>query len=132
MVTHLCASQVGRRKTCEGPQSKNEGPMTESNQAVGQDSGAHAGTRAARIEAILRAALAPVAIDVEDESAAHAHHAGMRGATSHGETHFDVLVTSAAFDGLSRIARHRLVHDLLKDEFATGLHALSLHLETPK
>lgn len=87
------------------------------------------GPRARRIAAILRDALAPTVLDVQDESARHAHHAGMRGHPEGSETHFDVLVTSARFEGLSRVQRHRLVHDLLKDEFATGLHALSLHLD---
>ena len=86
------------------------------------------GTRAARLETVLRAQLAPAEVTVADRSAEHAGHGGARAG---GETHYDVLVVSARFDGLSRIARSRLVHEALRDEFAGGLHALSLTLRTP-
>ena len=48
-----------------------------------------------------------------------------------GETHFALLVVSAAFAGLGRVQRSRLVHDALDEEFRAGLHALSLTLRTP-
>ena len=82
-------------------------------------------TRADRIHACLTAAFAPVLLDVTDESALHAGHAGAR---SEGETHYRVLMVAASLDGLSRVARSRAVHDALAPEFASGLHALSLAL----
>jgi BolA protein len=63
-----------------------------------------------------------------DESAKHAGHAG---AQPGGETHYRLTLVSTAFDGLSRVARQRLVYGALREEFDTGLHALSLDLKTP-
>lgn len=84
--------------------------------------------RAARIRSALLARLSPTSIEVEDESARHAGHAG---AVAGGETHYNVLLVSAAFEGLGRVARHRLVNEALAEEFSGGLHALSLVLRTP-
>ena len=81
-----------------------------------------------RIVARLTAALHPVALDVVDESDRHAGHAGAR---EGGGTHYRVRVVSARFEGRSRVERHRLVHDLLKAEFADGLHALALAAKAP-
>lgn len=81
------------------------------------------------IRSKLAEGLAPERLTVEDESAKHAGHAGWRPG---GETHFRVEITSAAFRGQARVARQRLVYDLLKDEFAAGLHALSLSTRTPE
>ncbi|MDE7539973.1 BolA family protein [Gluconobacter sphaericus] len=92
------------------------------------------GTRRERIEAILRRELLPTTIEIQNDSARHAHHAGAKALGSGGETHFNVAITSARFNGLNRVARHRLVNDLLAEEFSSGLHALSLVLhgeETP-
>jgi len=85
-------------------------------------------TRRERLIERLSEALAPTAIDVVDESHRHAGHAGARPG---GETHYQVEIVSARFDGMSRIARHRLVHEIVHDEFEKGLHALSLKLLTP-
>jgi BolA protein len=85
-------------------------------------------SRAGRIEAVLRARFAPVALAVEDESFRHAGHAG---AAPGGETHFSVRMVAPDFAGLSRVARSRAVHAALADEFAGGLHALSLALRSP-
>ena len=84
--------------------------------------------RADRIRAALAAALSPTMLDVVDDSASHAGHSGARAA---GQTHYNVLVVSPRFEGLSRVARHRLVNDALDAEFAGGLHALSLVLRSP-
>ncbi len=84
--------------------------------------------RAERIRAALQSALAPVAMEVVDDSARHAGHAGSSGG---GQTHYNVLVVSDRFAGLNRVARHRLVNAPLQAEFASGLHALSLVLRTP-
>jgi len=86
-------------------------------------------SRAARIEARLRAALQPAALEVIDDSHKHAGHAG---AGPGGETHFTVRVVAQAFDGLSRVSRQRLVNDALRDEFASGLHALAMDLKSPR
>jgi BolA protein len=85
-------------------------------------------SRALRIETQLRAALSPVSMSLIDESGKHAGHAGARPG---GETHYRLTLVSTAFDGLSRVARQRLVYGALREEFDTGLHALSLDLKTP-
>lgn len=87
-------------------------------------------TRAERIREALVRGFAPLAVQVVDESARHAGHAG--NPDGRGETHYAVTVVSPAFAGMGRLARSRAVHDALADEFATGLHALSLTLRTPE
>lgn len=86
-------------------------------------------TRAARIRTAIEAAFPPAEVAVTDDSHRHAGHAGAR---PEGETHYSVLVVSPAFAGQSRVARSRAVHAVLADEFAGGLHALSLRLMTPE
>lgn len=86
-------------------------------------------TRADRIETLIRQHFDPVLLRVADDSRLHAGHAG---ASPAGETHYSVLVVSAAFQGQTRIARSRAVHALLDAEFRTGLHALALTLRTPE
>ena len=76
----------------------------------------------------LQDAFAPSELIVEDESARHAGHAGAR---QEGETHFRVRIVSKKFEGLSRVERQRRVHDVLKDEFALRVHALTLTTLTP-
>jgi len=83
---------------------------------------------AAIIRKKLQAAFAPSELIVEDESARHAGHAG---ASPHGETHFRVRIVSEKFAGLSRVERQRRVHDVLKDELKSRVHALSLTTLTP-
>ncbi len=84
--------------------------------------------RAARITAMLEAMFAPISLEVVDDSHRHAGHGG---AAPGGETHFNVAMVSAKFEGLSRVARSRAVHAALAAEFAGGLHALSLVLRAP-
>lgn len=76
----------------------------------------------------LRAALAPAVLTITNESHLHAGHAGDPGT---GESHFRVSIVSAAFEGASAVARHRLVYAALGDEIRAGLHALSLKTRTP-
>ena len=84
--------------------------------------------RAALIEARLAAALAPVvSIDVRDDSAQHAGHAG---AAAGG--HFSVTIVAAAFAGKARVARHRMVYDALADAMQRGIHALAITAYTPE
>lgn len=86
-------------------------------------------SRAARLEAALTAAFAPVLLRIQDDSARHAGHAG---AQPGGQTHYSVLLVSAAFRGMKRVARSRAVHDVLAREFAGGMHALALTLRSPE
>jgi BolA protein len=82
----------------------------------------------ALIEARLGQALAPSALCVEDESHLHAGHSGWR---EGGETHFRLDVVSKAFEGKSRVERHRLVNAALTEAFARGLHALAIKARAP-
>jgi len=79
---------------------------------------------ASDLEARLREVLQPTALEVIDESAAHAGHAGA-GAEGYG-THFRVRIASPLFAGKPRVARHRLVYDALQLFIAQGLHALAI------
>jgi BolA family transcriptional regulator, general stress-responsive regulator len=72
--------------------------------------------------------LAPLRLDIVDESHRHAGHAGAR---PEGETHFAVTIVSAAFVGLGRVARQRLVYQILAAELATRVHALALNTLAP-
>lgn len=76
------------------------------------------------LEARLREVLQPTELEVIDESAAHAGHAGA-GAEGYG-THFRVRIASPQFAGKPRVARHRLVYDALQLFIAQGLHALAI------
>jgi len=78
------------------------------------------------IETRLRAALAPTQLEVQDDSHLHAGHAGAREGR-----HFTVRITSPRFDGLSRVARHRLVYDSLGPLGAQGVHALAIVAQAP-
>lgn len=92
----------------------------------------HATGRAGRIDHIIRQHLAPVELTIHDDSARHAHHVHVRdNGVQAGESHYNVLIVSPAFEGVGRVQRSRLVHDLLAGEFAGGMHALSLVLRTP-
>ena len=81
--------------------------------------------RSQRIQEILKTAFPDLLLlDIVDESHMHAGRAGQ-------ESHFKILMVSSAFTNLSRVQRQRQVQDLLKEEFESGLHALSLRLLTP-
>ena len=79
--------------------------------------------RSERIHQILSDAFQPSQLDVVDDSHRHAGHSGAR---PEGETHYTVIIVAETFDGLSRVARQRAVMDVLRPEFETGLHALSI------
>ena len=79
---------------------------------------------AALIKQRLSERLQPTRLDVIDESAAHAGHAGAN-ASGQG-SHMRVRVASPMFAGLSRVQRHRLVYDALQDFIDQGLHALAI------
>ena len=84
-------------------------------------------------------AFAPLVLEVIDESASHAGHAGAavhaakqgRAATGIGETHFSVTIVSAAFAGLNRVARQRAIYQVLAEELAGPVHALALKADAP-
>lgn len=82
-----------------------------------------------RIEAKLRDSLALDRLEVHDDSHMHEGHAGARPG---GETHFRVVAISASFEGKSRVARQRLVYDLLAEELRERVHALQLTTLTPE
>ncbi|MEM6535309.1 MAG: BolA family protein [Pseudomonadota bacterium] len=80
-------------------------------------------TRIRSIEQILTEKFSPIALEVKDDSARHAGHAG---ASEAGETHFNVKIVSSHFDGMRRVDMQRAVMSALKSEFDSGLHALSI------
>jgi BolA protein len=86
------------------------------------------GKIAMAIDSKLRQRFAPLRLAVEDDSQRHLGHAGYR---EGGETHFNVEIVSAAFEGQARVARQRLVYAALKEELDAGLHALALVTLTP-
>jgi BolA protein len=76
----------------------------------------------------LREAFSPESLEVSDESHLHEGHAGHRPG---GETHFRVYIVSAAFEGKSRIERHRMINSTLAAELGGGVHALAIKAEAP-
>ena len=84
-------------------------------------------------------AFTPLVLEILDESASHAGHAGAAvhaakqggSATTIGETHFSVTIVSAAFAGLNRVARQRAIYKVLAEELAGPVHALALKAEAP-
>ena len=76
----------------------------------------------------LREAFSPESLDVADESHLHEGHAGHRPG---GETHFRVYIVSPAFEGKSRIERHRMINSVLAAELAGSVHALALKAQAP-
>lgn len=81
-----------------------------------------------RIREKLLVGLEPVRLDVVNESEKHAGH---RSSPGTGESHFRVLVVSPKFAGQTRVARHRMVNQLIADELAGGVHALALATYAP-
>jgi BolA protein len=76
----------------------------------------------------LEQAFSPQRLEVVDDSDRHAGHAG---ASESGESHFNVVVVSDVFQGLSRVERQRRVNAALKEAFDGGLHALSIKALAP-
>ena len=71
--------------------------------------------------------LAPATLNLEDESAQHAGHAGASGGG-----HYRLTIVSSRFDGLNAVARHRLVYQTLGDLMQKGIHALAINAYTPE
>lgn len=83
--------------------------------------------RITAIEERLRAALSPEHLAIEDESHLHAGHVG----AASGGGHFRVHVVADAFEGRSRVQRHRMVYDAVGELMAGEIHALAVRAETP-
>jgi BolA family transcriptional regulator, general stress-responsive regulator len=81
-----------------------------------------------RIREKLAAALAPVRLEIYDDSHRHLGHAGSRPG---GETHFRVEVVAASFAGKSRLERQRAIYALLADELKERIHALQITALAP-
>jgi BolA protein len=81
-----------------------------------------------RIRTKLTAGLKPLRMEITDDSHKHAGHAGAR---EEGESHFTVEVVSAAFEGVGRVQRQRLIYGLLQEELAGPVHALALRTIAP-
>ena len=81
---------------------------------------------AEQVRDALQAALEPERLEVIDDSHLHAGHAGAREGR-----HFTVRVVSARFNGLSRVARHRLVYDAVRPWMTGGVHALAIEARSP-
>ncbi|PIR23518.1 MAG: transcriptional regulator [Deltaproteobacteria bacterium CG11_big_fil_rev_8_21_14_0_20_45_16] len=79
--------------------------------------------RAQRIESLLRAQINISNLVILDESSGHS-----RGK----ETHYKVTIVSDDFKGVRQVARQQKVYSILKDEFDSGMHSLSLHLFIPE
>lgn len=86
------------------------------------------GTLANEIEVLLRAAFAPTYLAVINDSAKHHGHAGDDGS---GESHFTVEIESAAFAGVSRLQRQRLINAALGDIPGQRVHALAIKARAP-
>jgi BolA protein len=80
------------------------------------------------IRARLEQALAPIRLDIEDESHLHAGHAGSR----EGKGHFNLHIVSDRFAGQTAIARHRMVYAALGELMQTEIHALSIDAQAPE
>ncbi len=76
----------------------------------------------------LTSAFSPQSLDVVDESHLHAGHAGSR---EGGQTHYRVYIVSNAFEGKSRVDRHRMINTALAVELAGSVHALAIHAAAP-
>ncbi|GMH42676.1 hypothetical protein BSKO_10595 [Bryopsis sp. KO-2023] len=133
-----------QRKTLEvaaqsikAEEASNEGSSEEvaSSSGNGNGNGSQPASKSPVRDSIVRKlteGLAPTSLDVIDQSAQHANHMAMKGHDGSGETHFRVEIASQAFDGLNAVKRHRLVFDLLKEEMAGPVHALSLDTKLPE
>ncbi len=76
----------------------------------------------------LTAAFSPTRLEIQDDSARHAGHAG---ASAAGESHFNVVIEAQAFEGAPKVARQRMVYKTLAEELAGPLHALSVKAFAP-
>ena len=83
--------------------------------------------RVERIRQALACALAPLELEVGDESHLHAGHAG----AASGGGHYRVRIVSERFEGLRLVMRHRLVYDAVQGMMHTDIHALAITANAP-
>jgi BolA protein len=86
------------------------------------------GSVAQSLERKLRRAFDPALLQIDDDSARHKGHAGSR---EGGESHFNVTIEAAAFAGVSRVQRQRMVYAAVAEELAGPVHALSVKALAP-
>ncbi len=84
--------------------------------------------RVDKIKLLLTEALEPLTLEIVDDSAAHAGHAGVR---EHGGGHYQVSIVSLKFSGINTVKRHRLVYQALDSMMQSEIHALSIQALTP-
>ena len=84
-------------------------------------------SRTEKLRAALEAALAPTHLEIRDDSARHAGHAGAREGG-----HFHVVITSPAFAGRGAVERHRMVYAAAAELMGRGIHALSIDAREPE
>lgn len=104
--------------------------VSHSVRSMGTVVGTGGGPVSQSILAALNEGLTPALLELVDDSAKHASHRAMKGKTQ-GESHFQVKIISEKFEGLNKVARHRLVYSLLDEQFKAGLHALNIEAKTP-
>jgi BolA protein len=85
------------------------------------------GQRVTKIERMLNDALSPTELQVKDQSHLHAGHEGAK----EGKGHFEVTIVSEKFEGVRRVARHRLVYDALGEFMESDIHALRINAFSP-
>ena len=83
-------------------------------------------SRVERLRAALERALHPTLLDIRDDSAKHAGHAGAREGG-----HFHVTIATSAFNGVSAVERHRMVYAAAAELMGRDIHALSIDARTP-
>lgn len=81
------------------------------------------------IEEKIRRALSPQSVEIINESHLHAGHQESFDGT--GETHLRIKVVAEAFEGMSRVNRHRTINELVQEEIAQGLHAIAMETRAP-
>ena len=94
---------------------------------AGESGAARSAARVERIRALVQDRLQPLRLDIRDDSAAHAGHAG-----GGGKGHFRLLIVAACFSGRTLVQRHRLVHDALAELLVEEIHALALVTKAPE
>lgn len=77
----------------------------------------------------IEAKLNPQSLEIVNESHLHAGH--QESFDGSGETHLRIKVVAAAFDGMSRVDRHRTINALVAEEIAAGLHAIAIEAKAP-
>ena len=83
------------------------------------------------IQEALSKELSPTVLEVINDSARHAGHAGHVEAGGGNQTHFKINIESERFEGMKQVDRQRMVYDLLADVFKDGVHSVTMTTKTP-